>query len=278
MSKFFITYGNINYQKSKERIIKQAQNLGIFDEVISYDPDDLLEKTIKNPLFRYSKGGGYWIWKPDIIYQTLLSVQFGDVIVYTDSGCNLYPSIEWNKFDKLLLKKDMVCFRINNTCQKYTKKHVLEAFQFRNGKLWKNFYQIAATVIILKKTEFTLMLIKEWMDKCTMDFIFDVDKNDLINESNKFIEHRHDQSIFTALVYDRHYFKHVAVMWNNFDKRVPGQAIFASRISDFESRNNVQNNRLKTFIKIVIVEPMRTLRYFFWLICNNAFGGINNPK
>lgn len=67
----FITYGNSTYEKSKQRIIKEAQNLNLFNQIIAYGPDNLSNEIKLSPLFQYKKGGGYWIWKSYIIKETL---------------------------------------------------------------------------------------------------------------------------------------------------------------------------------------------------------------
>ena len=38
------------------------------------------------------RGGGYWIWKLDIIKQAFSKIKENDIIVYLDSGCTLNKS------------------------------------------------------------------------------------------------------------------------------------------------------------------------------------------
>lgn len=89
MRKIFIAYGDINCAYSLKRIGHQARKLKIFDEIILYTPDDLPKSFKKTPLMQYSYGGGYWAWKPFIIYETLQKFDDGDIVCYVDAGCTL---------------------------------------------------------------------------------------------------------------------------------------------------------------------------------------------
>ena len=60
----FISYGDIVFQKSLKRIVKEAKSLKIFDKVIAYTPTDLPKEIMQSPLMQYKRGGGYWLWKP----------------------------------------------------------------------------------------------------------------------------------------------------------------------------------------------------------------------
>lgn len=113
MRRYFITYGNKAYSDSKKRILDEALHTGVFDETFAYGPEDLSLSTLKSPLMQYQRGGGYWIWKPDIIFKTLSRTGNDDIVVYADSGCSLFPSVEWDDYFKLLEKYDILVFRLN---------------------------------------------------------------------------------------------------------------------------------------------------------------------
>lgn len=80
--KIFITYGDASYSKSLERIQAEAKSCGEFDRVIAYSNNDLPESITSNILSTYSRGGGYWLWKPYICLKTLQSIDETDIVVY----------------------------------------------------------------------------------------------------------------------------------------------------------------------------------------------------
>ncbi|WP_233904163.1 hypothetical protein [Segatella copri] len=271
MRRYFITYGNKAYSDSKKRILDEALQTGVFDETSAYGPEDLSASTLKSPLMQYQRGGGYWIWKPDIIYQTLSRTDNDDIVVYADSGCSLFPSIEWDDYFGLLGKYDILVFRLNCINKKYTKKKVIDDYIPINGKWWGSYYQIAATVIILKKTAFSVSFINEWKRLCTFDNIFDVSVDEKICQCHGFVEHRHDQSILTALVYKYFRSGKIHISWNHFENRDKGQCIWSSRISNDGQRNHkTEMNGGKMLLKKYILQPIRTFRQKIYEFINST--------
>ena len=86
MKRIFIAYADAALAYSLKRIGRQARRLKVFDEVILYTPADLPENIKVHPLMQYSRGGGYWLWKPWLIQKTLRDHTPGDVVVYADAG------------------------------------------------------------------------------------------------------------------------------------------------------------------------------------------------
>ena len=91
----FITYGHggLNYEISKNRIVKEAQFFGCFTTISKYGYNDLtptFKEKYKN-ILTYNRGAGYWIWKIDIIQQKLNEINDGEFIVYLDCGCTINP-------------------------------------------------------------------------------------------------------------------------------------------------------------------------------------------
>ena len=82
-----INYADERYRKTQKFNSKMAKKHGA-DKVIEYTEHDLSEefKEKNKEIFRYSRGGGYWIWKPWIIKHTLKELEDEDYLVYTDAG------------------------------------------------------------------------------------------------------------------------------------------------------------------------------------------------
>src|SRR5574344_300253 len=115
MNNIFITYGDDNFYKSRIRICKEAKSIKLFDRVIEYTPRKLPNFIKSSPLFGFPRGGGYWVWKPYIIYKTLLDAKEGDIVWYVDAGCTLNPdSEEWNYLQEKMKSHNAIMFQYRN--------------------------------------------------------------------------------------------------------------------------------------------------------------------
>ena len=85
---YLITYlDSSKYSISAKQIQKSASKTDLFKKMFIYTPqklDPLFRKNIET--FCPNKGNGYWIWKHQIINQTLDLINKNDLIVYTDAG------------------------------------------------------------------------------------------------------------------------------------------------------------------------------------------------
>ena len=65
----FITYADHKYEKSRKRILNEAEKFGVFKTIKGYTPNDLtFEFSNKfRDVLCLPRGGGFWIWKYDIM-------------------------------------------------------------------------------------------------------------------------------------------------------------------------------------------------------------------
>lgn len=139
------------------------------------------------------RGGGYWLWKPYVILQTLMRVDMNDIVIYTDAGLVFVGDV-----NNLLreMDQDLMVFGNGWRHGDWCKGDVLESM-----KAWEyvNEDQVQASCIIVKKTEFAFRFIEEWLSWCELpDFIDDTPS--VIPNEPTFREHRHDQAILTNIV------------------------------------------------------------------------------
>ena len=82
MKKYFITYGTNKYYHSKFRLEKEVNSLNVFDNVTLYDNKKLTNefKEKYKDILDKEHGGGFWIWKLDIIKQELDKMKENEVI------------------------------------------------------------------------------------------------------------------------------------------------------------------------------------------------------
>lgn len=202
MKRVFITYGDASFEKTKKRIVQEAESVGVFDEVIAYGPENVSPKVLSSETFKIQRGGGLWCWKPDVILSTLEAHDDGDIIVYCDAGCSLYRSSEWSRYFKHLTDCDILAQRLLQRTDRWTTTELMSFFS-DNGPRWTKDYQYLSGVIFFRNSQFCRKFVEEWRDIMLAypEWLIDVpiDKRHL--QPPSFIESRHDQSVFSALIY-----------------------------------------------------------------------------
>jgi len=203
MSYNFITFGagNENYYQALNRLKNQAMSLKLFNTMNVYT-----DEFLKNDTYFWSKHGefieknkrgyGYWLWKPYIIMKTMETLKVGDVLLYLDCGCE----IDINKKNKLidffeLVKTEKIIANTKSDRQdKYTKMDLLVEMNETEYSC-----MIEAGAILFFVCKKTYDFVKEWYQLCCEYHNID-DSPSLLENSVNFVEHRHDQSVFTILI------------------------------------------------------------------------------
>lgn len=265
MEKILIFYGTEEFQGSLKRLKKEAEILNIFDKIIIYTPDDLPIHIKANPLMNYKKGGGYWIWKPYIIWKTLQDYP-NSIVIYIDAGCTISKSEEWDYYIKVIKENDTILFQYRNNYDyrwdkmwpnattkiiNWTKLNTQKYFdQLINDQNWHHFDKIMGGFIICKnsRNEF----ISQWLNITLFksELIVDPIGNEIGNQKEDFIEHRHDQSIITPLAY-------------YFSKRVNNIKILLETSESKIGTPAIQANRLRTLIEESKLIKLKQLIYIF---------------
>lgn len=266
MKKVLITYGDKKFEMSKNRFIQNAHAINIFDEIIAYSDKDLSEELKQSEIINEKRGGGLWSWKPDVILTTLNKMEDGDILVYCDSGCTVYPCNEWNHIWKSLENHDIIAQRIYQRTDKWTRKSIIDYFAQTNSKNWTKCYQHMATAIILKATPFTRAFVSEWKDMMIShpEMVKDVTIEEKVNEAECFIENRHDQAFYSALTYkylnNPTYKNKILTKWEHIEDYdiICPQAIRATRLRNGESKEPPRTKAkaiLKRLVKDYIFRP-----------------------
>ena len=197
----FITYGDLKYNKSKERICKEASAFNIFDSIKAYGPEDLTDafKNEFSHVLSQPRGGGYWIWKFDIIEQELEKMNDGEYLVYADSGCtlNIRGKPRFLEYIQMLKESDkgIISFATGYNETMFTTKEILEYFDADEDI--KNSGQYIATVLIMKKCDHLRLLLEKIKEALRDDpKLF----TDFYNKAQNpgFNDNRHDQSILSV--------------------------------------------------------------------------------
>ena len=215
--KIFITYANEKFALSEKQLLIEARALGIFDKCIGYTPNDLPEFVKANPLMAFARGGGYWCWKPYVIWKTLQEYPKA-IVVYADAGCILQKGKEWDEWFEMMDSCDTLLqhyredvyygweelypgVKVSASLNRWAKKSALDYYDgcFKDKKWYEQPSLWAGFVIAKGKSE----VIKEWFEMSMLhpELFYDLYAAEKYVQEESYIAHRHDQSVLSAIAY-----------------------------------------------------------------------------
>ena len=195
--------GDSVYFDAGKRLIAQADQTELFDKTVMYTPEfiqsrsDFWEKH-SDFVLRNKRGYGYWIWKPYIIQQTMNEMKDGDILLYLDCGCEIdvYKKDEIAKYFEYV-KEDYIIGAITMTEKNWNKKDLIIRLGLENSSHLET-EQYQAGALLFYVCDKTRKLVNDWYNiACYYNFIDD--SPSFSPNYAGFIEHRHDQSIFSLL-------------------------------------------------------------------------------
>ena len=221
--KLFLTYGDEKFPKSRRRIIDQARALEVFDDCLAETHetialDEEWKEALKNEQFlkvsQGQRGGGFYIWKPYIIYKHLQNLSEGDVLIYADAGLTMpAPATKNHAIEKF--QEYFHSFKVSGEFwyavpfmgtdrwpkeeKSWTKMDVLRYFNCSTDKSITDTSQLQTGRHLIKKCNESLEIAESWW-KTARDHpeLFD-DSPSRIENDESFIDNRHDQSIFSII-------------------------------------------------------------------------------
>ena len=213
-NRFFCTYGDKRFKESRERIIKEAESINLFDKCILYTDSSLKEGEYQqqkinkefNKVASAFRGGGYYIWKPFILFNTLNSINSNDTLIYTDAGSSIINNHKYiEKLNSLIIeiensKYGVLGCRSRFTEKDWTKGDVFNYFNFYNNLNVTHTRQFNAGALhIAKKCSHSLNIYSKWWETAKKrPELFDDSISKAANFPG-FQENRHDQSVWSVL-------------------------------------------------------------------------------
>lgn len=208
--KYYINYADKTFKKNQEYAIIMAKKRGNFDKIIGYTNKNIDNEFYNknNNILNQPRGGGFWLWKPYIIFKTLKIIENGDYLFYSDAGAFFRKSVdllieELNKHDQ-----DIMGFELPLIESQWTKKELFINMKCDDIKYYNSNHMMGGYHLI-KKSDLSMKFYKELLEYSCNEMNI-TDQYDLnIKKENDFIDHRHDQSIFSLLYkkYDLRPFK-----------------------------------------------------------------------
>ncbi len=207
MKRKFICFADSRMMSSLKRLHNQAEQMQFFDEISTLSeldlPDDFRVKHAKL-MKRGVRGFGYWVWKPYIIQKALEALNDGDELWYLDTGCHLNPKGRDRLFHyaEVLANTPLgiAAFELETACsdRAYTKMDLLVHMGVHDKPEITDSGQLCTTHILMRKCPPVMQFVEDWKSAWNDMHLVD-DTPSLIPNFPEFIEHRHDQSVFSIM-------------------------------------------------------------------------------
>lgn len=211
--RYFITYGSKQFQLQKKHLINLVNRSGYFDHAISMGPEDLSDKFRKthSDFLTLNRGGGYWIWKYEIIKRLLEKINKNDLVYYSSAGSsfNINGIKRLNEYTQIINDSDSGNLRFSvghldvHTNyfleKKWTTKEIFQYFNVIDNEDITNTKQLIANHFGLIKNDVSLTIFNEFEKLIETNrklITHDYDEKDQIKD---FVENRNDQSILSVL-------------------------------------------------------------------------------
>lgn len=203
MKKHLVNYSNKSHFFSQKQNTNSALNIGGFDNVFSFNVGDLDATFLKEneAILSQTRGAGYWLWKPYVIKKALSLINDNDILMYSDSGISFIKEIDeivdiMDSTEEKLLLFELEDIHPN---KRWTKRDCFILMGLDTEPyLSKN--QLLASYILMRKNEFVIKFIDEWLEYAKDYRIITDTQNECgLPNYSEFMDHRHDQSILSLL-------------------------------------------------------------------------------
>lgn len=202
----FISFANSEYSKTIERLQKQLSDCENtpFTEYHFFSEKDLDKEFLKKlKPWLYRRGYGYWRWKSYLVEKTFNTLADGDILVYADAGCDFNSNAinRLQEYFQIVQKSTsgILAFSDKQIEYQYCKSDTAAFFNILQNSDIMNTNQMWAGFFILQKKDTSNLFVQTWKDICITQPQLITDKVSKIPNHKNFIEHRHDQTIFSIL-------------------------------------------------------------------------------
>ncbi len=206
MKKIFITFGSNQFKIQRKHLVNLVKNSEIYDHTIAFTPEDLsidFQSRFSNVL-KIEKGFGNWIWKVDILKQTLEKMNQGDSLTYSSAGSsfNIMGIKRLRYYFDLLesSKSGNLRFKLPKLYEyQWTSKQIFEYFNIPLTSEIAMGEQYSANTFMMKKNKTSENIVNEFLNLIYTDENLVTNNYDFTNQIPEFKENRNDQSILSVL-------------------------------------------------------------------------------
>lgn len=216
-----LTFADVRMQRSFSRVRAQAEKMKVYDQIITASEIDLepnFRDEFSSVLKARVRGFGYWCWKPQIILQTLIKMNEGDLLQYMDVGCHLNYGGRLRLIEYFNLvgesENGVIGFSFkppefpllydgrklfNYPEFQWVKGDLIDYFDISGRADLLNTPTTQAGIIFFRKCDLAIKFLSDWIAVYRDDFSLIDDSPSRSPNPIGFIEHRHDQSIYSIL-------------------------------------------------------------------------------
>lgn len=206
-----VTFADGRYSHRADGFIRSAISSELFDSVRVYSLKDLSDQfKVKHGEFcqKTRRGFGYWVWKPEVILESILDAQRGDVIVYADAGFEFNRNAHGRFLEYIELLKShdnrCLCFSSPYVEAHWTKGDLLRHLEVEMTSQAALGNQIISGLFLMENASENIDLLHKWKNLAIVEnYHFSDDSKSRTKNHTEFVEHRHDQSIASLLLKER---------------------------------------------------------------------------
>lgn len=200
----FVTFADHKYRKSLFRLKNQVAQCKYITDIYAFTEKDL-GKDFWHDFhpWLYRRGYGYWKWKSYIVKRVLANLDVGDVLIWSDVG-NVFNILAENRLVEYInivkkSKSGLLTFSQDKIERNWTKADCFYFFGVQENREIIDTFQYWAGCFFVCKNQESIDFIDKWEYVVNQHFDLVTDKSSVIHNYPDFIEHRHDQSIFSIL-------------------------------------------------------------------------------
>lgn len=193
----------------------------VYDDIVPRRRKDLDAQFVRrhhNLLQPGVRGYGYWIWKPQVVYDALEHCNDGDLVHYCDAGCHLRPAGRSRLLEYFYLAEaadsGVLAFNFEPPRPpfrhdgrplpgyrniEWCKADLLERLGLLEDREFLEGFTFAATTFFVRRSHATLAFIRKWRDFMDQNVALIDDSPSRRPNFAEFKEHRHDQAVFNCL-------------------------------------------------------------------------------
>jgi len=216
---YLCSFASPDLNLSVKRFFDQAKQLKFYEEIKIFGENDLSDdlkiriKSFKYPI-KSKRLFGYACWKPYIIKKYLSSLPANSVLQYSDIGShfNINGIQRLKEYIEICEKQNLLAFQYRVPNWKNFSNFKFQQYfeyQYSKGDVWRfmkidekskilNSEQIWSGSIFFKNNFFSGKIVDEW-NEITMNNSLVDDSPSVSKNHSLFIEHRHDQSVFSII-------------------------------------------------------------------------------
>lgn len=192
-----------SYDNDINKLVESVIKFSNF-EIIIYNNKDINSyfKKSYNSILNQKRGGGYWLWKPYIINETMDNMEDGDLLFYLDNKYFFTDKIKYLLSNKL--EQDICIWKNKPNEQSYCfkewcKMDVIQKYNLNHVAFVENYEICWAGAIVFRKNKKNINIMRRWLELCCNENNI-TDSPSIIPNNKFFKEHRHDQSLLSIVL------------------------------------------------------------------------------